>query len=302
MFCPKCGKKGFPVRIACIACNATLPDIPAIFETPDQRVKPKHVVCSARGAVAIDARIACSHCDATFPRPFTLSDADEPPKPNPEIAYYKFVCGGGACTACRSLSGLRFLPEKLSDYCIPNPACEHPVCWCHIFGVCWDEGTGFTSDGRGNRIIYHSPGNAADVAAFLRRSGGVATAAQIKAYVDERLAPERERAAREMVLVQLWRRAHSEEKNSPARAISLYCESIEEWKGALRADAASRWDYLDESYNRLTLLLERARLSAEALRAVNDYYTFCAEMRRKPSVETIVKRQARLRRKLLHAD
>ncbi|MDE3180382.1 MAG: hypothetical protein KGM47_12075 [Acidobacteriota bacterium] len=250
----------------------------------------------------MDARIACIHCDAALPRPFALSDADEPPKPNLKIAYYMFVCGGGACTACRSLNGLRFLPEKLSEYRVPNPACEYPVCWCHIFGVCWDEGTRFTSDGRGNRIIYHSAGDAADVAAFLRRFGGVATAAQIDVYVDEQLAPQRERTAREDANVEMWRRAYAREKISPVESISLYRESIQAWKATLRADAASRWSYLDESYDRLTLMLERARQFAEALDEIDDFHAFCGEMGRMPSVETIAKRQARLKRKIRRAD
>ena len=94
MFCTKCGKKGFPVRIACIVCNTTLPDVPAILETPDQRANPKQVTCMKCGSIAGDARIACTHCDASFPRPFRLS-GEGPLTHVPGIAYYKFICSAG---------------------------------------------------------------------------------------------------------------------------------------------------------------------------------------------------------------
>lgn len=297
MFCPKCGKKGFPVRIACTACNATLPDVPATMEAPEQRAMPKYVVCEQCGSAASDARIACGHCDATFPRPFTLIDGDGPPTNNPEIAYYTYMSADGACDACKSLDGLCFLPEKLSDYRIPNPACRYPVCWCGIIGVCWGEGTITTSDGQGDEAVYQCAGSAPDVAAFLRGSGGVATAAQIDAYVDEQLAPERERTARENANVELWRRAYTEEKRSPEDSISLYRESIQAWKALLREDSACRWDYFDESYNRLTLTLERLTRYTEALEEIGDLHRFCAEMGRAVSIDTIAKRELRLRKK-----
>ncbi len=58
------------------------------------------------------------------------------------------------------------------------------------------------------------------------------------------------------------------------------------------------WDYLENSYNRLTLILERSRRFSEALREIDDYRRFCAEMGRKAQVETIAKREARLNKKI----
>jgi hypothetical protein len=88
------------------------------------------------------------------------------------------------------------------------------------------------------------------------------------------------------------------EKTSPEESISLYRESIQAWKATLRADAVSRWDYLEDSYNRLTLILEKSRRFSEALREIDDYRTFCMEMGRKKQVETIGKREARLKKKI----
>ena len=298
MFCRRCGKKAFPVRIACMVCNATLPSVPAILETPEERGKPKHVVCQKCGSAALDGRIACTYCDATFSRPFALSDEDGPLEHDPKIAYYNFVCCDGACEECRKLDGLYFLPLKLTDYRLPNPACRYPVCWCGIVGIYFDQGTLVTRDRQGKEVIYHQLGDAADIAEFLRRSQGVATKTQIAAYLDAQLAPERERRARESANVQLWQCAYCKEKNSPEQSIPLYHESIQAWKATLRADPASRWDYLEDSYNRLTLILEKLRQFSKALDRINEYHAFCAEMGRKVALETIVKREARLKRRV----
>lgn len=298
MFCTKCGEKGFPVRIACMVCNATLPDAPAILEAPEERGKPKQVACKKCGSMALDARITCVHCDATFPRPFQLSDADGPVTHDPKIAYYNFVSCDGACEECGRFDGFCFLPSKLSSYRLPISACKFPVCWCGIVGVYSDEGTVLTRDVAGMQDTYHQPGDAADIVGFLQRSNGAATRDQIAAYVDAQLAPERESRAREHADVELWLRAYRSEKASPEESISLYCESIQAWKATLRADGASRWDYLEESYNRVTLILEKSRQFSEALREIDDYRTFCVEMGRKKQVETIAKREARLKKKI----
>ena len=298
MFCSKCGKKGFPVRIACMVCNATLPDAPAILEAPQERAKPKQVKCVKCGSMALDARIACVHCDATFPRPFQLTDADGPFTHDPKIAYYNFVCCDGACEECKRFDGFCLLPSKLSNYRLPISACKYPVCWCGIMGVYSDEGTVVTCDRVGKQDTYHQPGDAADIVGFLQRSNGVATKDQIAAYVDAQLAPERERRTRENATVELWLRAYRSEKDSPDQSISLYRESIQAWKAILRADPSSRWDYIEDSYNRLTLILERSRQYTDALREIGDYRAFRVEMRRKREVETIAKREARLKKKI----
>jgi hypothetical protein len=299
VYCSKCGEKGFPVRIACLVCNATLPDAPPLLETPDQRSNPKRVTCTKCGALAQDARIACVHCDASFPRPFELSDADEPMEIDPKVAYYSFVCPGGACEECRRFDGFCFLPSRLTDFHLPIPTCKYPICWCGIVGVYLDEGSVESCDAAGKRVTFHRPGDAADVVAFLRRSNGVATNEQIAAHIDAQLAPERERGAREHANVELWRRAYQSEKEFPEQSVSLYRESIQAWKATLRAEASSRWDYLESAYNRATLILEKARRFSEALREIEDYRSFCLEMGRKSQVETIAKREARLRKKIL---
>ena len=298
MFCTKCGKKGFPVRIACIVCNTTLPDVPAILETPDQRANPKQVTCMKCGSIAGDARIACTHCDASFPRPFRLS-GEGPLTHVPGIAYYKFICSGAACLECKKFDGLCFLPSKLREYRLPVPTCTYPVCWCDVVGVYLDEGVIVTSDATGTKANYPQPGSAPDILELLRRSNGVATSEEIDAHVEAQLRPERERRAREDANVDLWLRAYRLEKESPERSISLYRESIQAWKAALRAEPASRWDYLDDCYNRLTLMLERSKRVTEALREIDDYHAFSSEMARRAQMEPIAKREARLRKRIL---
>jgi ribosomal protein L37E len=187
MFCEKCGKRAFPIRVACMGCNSTLPDTPAILETPDKRTNPKHVVCVKCGSTAMDARIACIHCDATLARPFRLSEEEWPLEPPPEIAYFVFACPDGACEECMKLDGFHFLPSKLREYRVPIPTCKHPICWCEICGTYRDEGTTVSTNRDGKEVTYHHPGDAADIAAFLERSGGAATAAQIAAYIDSQV-------------------------------------------------------------------------------------------------------------------
>jgi hypothetical protein len=285
-----------------MVCNATLPDAPAILETPQEREKPKLVKCVKCRSIALDARIACIHCDATFPRPFQLSDADGPFTHDPKIAYYNFVCCDGACEECRRFDGFCFLPLKLSHYRLPISACKYPICWCGIVGVYSDEGSVVTYDPAGKQVTYHQQGGAADIIAFLQRSNGVATKDAIAAYFDAQLAPERERRTREHANVELWLRAYRLEKQSAEQSIPLYRESIQAWKATLRADAASRWDYLESSYNRVTLILEKTRRFSESLHEIEDYRSFCLEMGRKAQLETIAKREARLRKRILQSN
>lgn len=133
MLCPKCGQQGFPVRIACLGCNATLPDIPASFENPGNRGHAKNVVCVKCGAKADDARIACEKCDATFPRPFSFTPQEEF-EDDPRISYYEFMAEGG-CEECAKLNGKRLSFAELGKYPIPYRRCKNPVCWCTIIGV-----------------------------------------------------------------------------------------------------------------------------------------------------------------------
>jgi hypothetical protein len=267
--------------MACIVCNATLPDVPALLESPDQRLNPKQVKCVKCGSVASDARIACTYCDATFARPFSFSDIDSEFETDPRIAYYVITSiGEGACDACGELDGLLFTQERLPDYRMPIKTCKNPICNCQVMGMFADDS------------------DAADIVAFLRKSGGVATTEQIRAHIDAKLAPERKRSAQEHANVELYFRACRAEKDSPEEAISLYRQSVQAWKATLRADPASRWDYLDNSYNRLTLMLERSKQFSQALGEIEDYRAFCVEMARKPYLETIEKREARLKRRL----
>jgi hypothetical protein len=301
MFCTKCGRKGFPARIACAVCNTTLPDVPAILETPDQRANPKQVTCVKCGSIASDARIACTHCDASFPRPFRFSD-EGPFTPDPRIGYYNFVCSAAACAECKRFDGLYFLPSELRQYRIPVSTCQYPVCWCEIVGVCFDEGMILTSGAGGAEARYLQPGSAADILGLLGRSSGVATKQEIDAHIEAQLRPQREKRAREHANVDVWLRAYRLEKESPEQSISLYRESIQAWKAALRAEPTSRWDYLDDCYNRLTLLLERSKRVTEALREIDDYHAFSSEMARRAQMETIVKREARLRKRILKSQ
>jgi hypothetical protein len=164
--------------------------------------------------------------------------------------------------------------------------------------VCSEEGTILTSDAAGVGRKYHQPGSAADVAAFLQRSRGVARKEQIAAYIDAQLAPQRERAAREHANVELWQRAYRLEKESAQESASAYRESIQAWKATLRARQTSRWDYLEDSYNRLTLMLEKMKRFSEALHEIEDYNVFCTEMGREPQVDTIAKREARIKKRV----
>jgi len=178
-----------------MACNATLPDVPAILELPEERSKPKHVECMKCGAVAQDARIACVHCDASLPRPFSLTNDEAELPDEPKVAYFTFSCPDTACEECKKFEGFCFLPSRLADYRIPIPGCKFPVCWCGIWAV-------------------FSERDAADTVAFLERSGGAATLEQICAYLGQ-MCPGAGRSARARAAVDLYARA---ERVSPERA------------------------------------------------------------------------------------
>lgn len=142
MFCAKCGKEGFPVRIACLSCNATLPDIPAVLESPDARDRPKKVECAKCGFQATDARIACENCDQTFPRPFSL-DRGVPTEclENPDIELFVIICCPNACEECKEFDGSELTKAQAKDFRMPITTCTRAVCWCSIVGVGRDEGT-----------------------------------------------------------------------------------------------------------------------------------------------------------------
>lgn len=299
MLCARCGRKGFPVRIACLKCNATLPDVPVPFEAPSERSKPKHVECERCGSVALDARIACQYCDGSFPRPFRLSDEDEIYGLDGSIAYYTFACSREACEECRKWDGFCFLPARSQMYSVPIPTCQYPVCWCDIVGVFPDEGTLTVSGPNGQSEHYAFAGSGEDIAAFLKKSGGAARNEQIESYISGQTAPERKTSASETAGVDIFTRAFRSERNSPEAASSLYRESIAAWKSALAEDPSCRWDYLDDSYNRLTLTLERANRFAEAIEAIEDYRAFRALMGRTDEVDAIAKREKKLRKRIV---
>jgi len=127
----------------------------------------------------------------------------------------------------------------------------------------------------------------------------MATAAQIDAYIDAQLAPERKRREGERVAVELFQRAYVTEKESPERSIPLYCESIQASKTILTSTLVGPgWGYLEDSYNRLTLTLEKLGRFPEALRQVDDYRAFCLEKGRNTHLDAIIKREARLKKKV----
>ena len=200
------------------------------------------------------------------------------------------------CEECRKFDGFSILPSKVKDYCIPIPDCKSPDCRCQIMPTFWDQGTTVSTDREGKEVTYHEPGDAADIVAFLEHSGGVATSAQIDAYIDAQLAPLRKEREREHANVELWQRAYRTEKESPDKSIPLYRESIQAWK-----TVGVRWDYLEDSYNRLTLTLEKLGRFPEALREIDGYRAFCLEKGRNTLLNTIVKREARLKKKVLRS-
>jgi hypothetical protein len=141
MYCIKCGKKGFPVRLACMNCDADLPGVPPAFEHPDVKSSAPPVTCSKCHRPATDARVACLACNHSFPRPFAFPADDLNLLANdPEIERFVFICLKGACEECRRWDGFEFKPEELSKYRVPIQTCKHAVCWCGIVGIYRDEG------------------------------------------------------------------------------------------------------------------------------------------------------------------
>jgi hypothetical protein len=110
--------------------------MPAAFELPEERDKPKNVICKNCGTVATDARLACEACDASFPAPFSFDPQDELAYDG-DISHFEYSCPSpeAACQACRSMDGFQFRWEDRHKYTLPVPGCTNRVCWCGIVGV-----------------------------------------------------------------------------------------------------------------------------------------------------------------------
>jgi hypothetical protein len=140
--CPKCQRTAFPVRLACVNCNETLPGVPHAFESPEnRRKKPKTIICRKCSRTAVDARIACRHCDHSLPRPFSLLEGmAHELEDNSEIGRYEIVCSEGACEECMKHDGKEVSREEMKKGVVPISSCRYPVCWCTTVGIHKDEG------------------------------------------------------------------------------------------------------------------------------------------------------------------
>jgi hypothetical protein len=165
-----------------------------------------------------------------------------------------------------------------------------------------DQGTLVTTGRDGRQVTYHNPGDAADIVSFLERSNAAATDAQIAAYIDAKLAPERERRAKQDAILELRDQARRLEVDSPEQSISLYRESIQRWRAMLKTEPMFGWHYLEDTYNRLTLVLERSKQFREALNQISEYRAFFRQMGKEARLNTIEKRESRLRRRLLRSS
>jgi hypothetical protein len=110
--------------------------MPAAFESPEERDKPKRVVCTKCGSAATDARLACETCDASFPVPFTFHRQEELAY-DKDISHYEYSCPWpeAACEACRKMDGFEFMWEDRHSHALPVPGCTNRVCWCGIVGI-----------------------------------------------------------------------------------------------------------------------------------------------------------------------
>jgi len=303
MYCTKCGRKGFPVRLACLKCNAALPGLPAALDTPNRRKQSgEPVICQNCGAVASDARIACLGCDQSFPRPFTFHDYDPEFENAPGIAYFVIRCYDEACDACKEMDGVCFTPEHLPRYRMPIKTCKNAACWCAIFGIDADSEAFFSYDPDGTR---HALGGqpAVEFAELLRRFGGVSTDPRAVAYFEAQEAArqlERERSDLEHAAWGKFGEAYAREKDHPEEAVSLYREGVQLYKGLAEKYAVGLdWCHLDYIYDRLMLVLARCRKEEEALSEVAAYRAFGREAGpMSVTWEAILKREQRLKRAL----
>jgi len=309
MYCTKCGRKGFPVRLACLKCNATLAGLPG-FDLPKVRAQGgKPVVCGKCGALATDARIACLGCDQSFPRPFCLEEEGYDPEfeNSPAIAYYRIHSFEDACDACREMNGVCFTREHFPEYRMPIKGCKNAICWCGVIGIYADEGA---------YIFYEPDGSeraggsrpAVEFAEVLRRFGGISTDPRAVAYFEAQAAArqlERERWEHERAASQKLGEALAHEKEGHAEeAISLYRESVQLYKGvAEKYSVGLNWGDLHLVYDRLTLVLERSGRPEEALAEIAQYRAMARESQQpSDSWNAFLKREARLKKQLAHQD
>lgn len=217
-----------------------------------------------------------------------------------DVAYFEWCCISDehSCDACKEAGRLHWLPGYPKAPKEPLPSCSSKEgCRCAKIAIMADSGTVTHDDGQGE-VTVHRPGDALDVAGFLKRSGGAATDDQVKAYTDAQLAPQRKRQGRENMAAGKIGQASQMEKDQPDRAVVLYKEGIELWKQSLAEGAdAYAWGHLDRAYNRMTLTLERAGRLDEALAQIASY-TALAGDRNSSEMLRLQKRAARVRRKM----
>lgn len=217
-----------------------------------------------------------------------------------EIAYFEWCClyDGKTCKECVRMDGLKWLPGYPDAPHEPLASCTNREgCRCSTVAVFADSGT-ITQWREGREITVHQPGDAEDIAGFLKRSGGMATLAQVGAWVDARRAPELERRALEHSAAEKTNAAYQLEKGEPDRALGLYRESAGMWKAAIKGGPEPwAWDRLDFIYDRMSLLLERSKKFEEALVEIQTYLSFVGRPEGSKTAN-IRKREERLKKKL----
>jgi hypothetical protein len=104
-----------------------------------------------------------------------------------DIAYYVWTtCADRrVCVQCRAMEGLHALPLSRRPILPRLAACKNPRgCRCQWVGVFMTEGAIQTEDARTAKVtVRHQLGGAADIAAFLKGSGGTATFDAVQAYL-----------------------------------------------------------------------------------------------------------------------
>ena len=305
MYCTKCGRKGFPVRLACLKCNATLAGLPG-FDLPKVRAQGgKPVVCGKCGAPATDARIACLGCDQSFPRPFRLEEEEYDPEfeNSPAVAYYMIRSDEDACDVCREMNGVCFTREHFPEYRMPIKGCKNAICWCDVIGIYADEGAYFSHEPDGSeRAVGSRP--AVEFAEVLRRFGGISTDPRAVAYFEAQEAArqlERERSDLQHAASQKLGQGLAREKEGHREeALTLYRESIQAYKAvAQKYSVELAWPYLHLAYDRLTLVLERSGRLEEALAEIARYRALGRESQPASAAwNAFVSREARIKKRL----
>lgn len=166
-------------------------------------------------------------------------------------------------------------------------------------GVIWIPGLANPPKPKGCRcdLVYTfaTERGASEMAAFIRKHGGIARLSEWEAADENPRAIERRRRQRLDAVILKEKEASQSEETDPDRTVDLYREAIAGFTEIASLGDRWTWRRLPYCYNRLSMMLERLHRPGEALETIRTFDAITEPMHpTKSDAEEIAKRRERL--------